>query len=161
MTRRFALAALFVSIAAIATGYGAAFGKNGAPVWAPWLLAVGIPVAIGAIISLGAAKGNRGIGALKFPIALVVLVLALGFGAALALPANESALSKLWLGLPARAAVVIYGVGLLPIIVLPVAYAMTFETLTLSSEDVDRVRAVARQHKSTESAANQLEASAE
>ena len=81
--------------------------------------------------------------------------------AALALPANESALSKLWLGLPARAAVVIYGVGLLPIIVLPVAYAMTFETLTLSSEDVDRVRAVARQHKSTESAANQLEASAE
>ena len=144
MTRRFALAALFVSIAAIATGYGTAFSKNGAPVWAPWLLAAGMPVAIGAIIALGAAKGNRGIGALKFPIAFVVLVLALGFGAALALPANESALSKLWLGLPARAAVVIYGVGLLPIIVLPVAYALTFESLTLSAGDVQRVRALAR-----------------
>ena len=106
----------------------------------------------------GAVRGEQGIGSLRFPFAFVILVLMIGFGAALALPATEGPLSRLWLGLPLRAAFVIYGVGLLPIIVLPVAYAMTFETLTLSSEDVDRVRAVARQHKSTESAANQLEA---
>jgi hypothetical protein len=39
---------------------------------------------------------------------------------------------------------VIYGVGLLPIIVLPVAYALTFETLTLSAEDLEQVRAIGR-----------------
>jgi len=49
--------------------------------------------------------------------------------------------------LPARAAIVIYGVGLLPIVVLPIAYALTFETQTLSAEDVERVRALARENQ--------------
>lgn len=144
MTRRVALTALFISILAIAAGYAAAFSKSGTPTWAPWLLAVGIPIALGAIMIVGAVRGSRGIGPLKFPFAFVVLVLAIGFIAALALPATEGPLSKLWLGLPARAAIVIYGVGLLPIIVLPVAYALTFETLTLSAEDLERVRAIGR-----------------
>ena len=158
MTRRAALIALFTAILAIAVGYASAFSKTGAPVWSAWLLAFGIPVALGAIMILGAVRGDQGIGSLKFPFAFVILVLIVGFGAALALPATEGPLSRLWLGLPLRAAIVVYGVGLLPIIVLPVAYAMTFETLTLSSEDVDRVRAVGREPKSTESAADQLEA---
>jgi hypothetical protein len=144
VTRRVALTALFISILAIAAGYAAAFSKSGTPTWAPWLLAVGIPIALGAIMILGAVRGSRGIGPLKFPFAFVVLVLAIGFVAALALPATEGPLSKLWLGLPTRAAIVIYGVGLLPIIVLPVAYALTFETLTLSAEDLERVRAIGR-----------------
>lgn len=148
VTRRASLVALFVGIAAIAVGYAAAFRTGGAPGWAPWLLAIGIPVALGAIMILGAARGSRGIGPLKFPFAFVVAVLVIGFGAALALPATESALSKLWLGLPARAAIVIYGIGLLPIIVLPVAYALTFETQTLSAEDVEQVRALAREYQS-------------
>jgi hypothetical protein len=149
LTRRIALIALFTSILAIAAGYAAAFSKAGTPMWAPWLLALGIPVALGAIMILGAVRGTRGIGPLKFPFAFVVLILAIGFCAALALPATEGPLSKLWLGLPARAAIVIYGVGLLPIIVLPVAYAMTFETLTLSAEDVERVRAIAIENATT------------
>jgi hypothetical protein len=74
-------------------------------------------------------------------------VLAIGFGAALALPATESQLSRLWLGLPARAAVVIYGIGLLPIVVLPIAYALTFETQTLTAEDVERVRAMGQEYR--------------
>jgi len=155
MTRRFALAALFLSIIAIAGGYAAAFSKGGTPVWAPWLLAVGIPVALGAIMILGAVRGKAGIGPLKFPFAFVILILVIGFGAALAMPATESPLSKLWLGLPTRAAIVIYGIGLLPIIVLPVAYAMTFATLTLSAEDVERVRAMARSTTKEASTAEQ------
>jgi hypothetical protein len=74
-------------------------------------------------------------------------MLVIGFGAALALPATEGPLSRLWLGLPARAAIVIYGVGLLPIFVLPIAYALTFETQTLSAEDVERVRKLARENQ--------------
>lgn len=148
MTRRASLVALFAGIAAIAVGYAAAFKTGGAPGWAPWLLALGIPLALGAIMILGAARGRRGIGPLKFPFAFVVAVLVIGFGAALALPATEGPLSQLWLGLPARAAIVIYGVGLLPIIVLPVAYALTFETQTLSADDVEQVRALARKYQS-------------
>jgi len=115
--------------------------------WAAWLLALGIPVALAAIMILGAARGRRGIGPLKIPFAFVAMVLLIGFGSALALPATEGPLSTLWLGLPARAAIVIYGIGLLPIVVLPIAYALTFETQTLSAEDVERVRALARENK--------------
>ena len=140
VTRRAALVALFISIVAIAVGYAAAFTRSGTPTWAPWLLALAIPVALGAIMILGAARGRTGLGPLKIPLVFVVLVLIIGFCAPLLLPATEGPLSKLWLGLPARAAIVIYGVGLLPIIVLPVAYALTFETQTLSAEDVERVR---------------------
>jgi hypothetical protein len=146
-TRRAALVTLFVGIAAIALGYAAAFGSHGTPSWAPWLLALGIPAALGAIMILGATRGGRGIGPLKIPFAFVILMLVIGFGAALALPATEGPLSKLWLGLPARAAIVIYGVGLLPIFVLPIAYALTFETQTLSAEDVERVRKLARENQ--------------
>ncbi|MGZ3333039.1 MAG: hypothetical protein ACXU9Z_10980 [Gemmatimonadaceae bacterium] len=146
-TRRAALIALFAGIAAIAVGYAAAFGARGTPVWAPWLLALGIPAALCAIMILGAARGDRGVGPLKIPFAFVILMLLIGFGAALALPATEGPLSRLWLGLPARAAIVIYGVGLLPIFVLPIAYALTFETQTLSAEDVERVRKLARENQ--------------
>jgi hypothetical protein len=146
-TRRAALVALFSGMLAIAIGYSGAFLPEGTPAWAPWLLALGIPVALGAIMILGAARGRMGIGPLKYPFAFVVAVLAIGFCAALALPATESPLSELWLGLPARAAIVIYGIGLLPIIVLPVAYALTFETQTLSAEDVERVRELARENR--------------
>jgi hypothetical protein len=146
-TRRTALIALIAGILSIAIGYAAAFLRGGPPDWAPWLLALGIPIALGAIMVLGAARGRMGVGPLKYPFAFVVAVLAIGFCAALALPATESPLSRLWLGLPARAAIVIYGIGLLPIIVLPVAYALTFDTQTLNAEDVARVRELARENK--------------
>src|SRR3982074_920995 len=109
-TRAAALTALCIAILCIAIGYAAAFSQGGTPVWAPWLLALGIPVSLGAIMILGAARGRSGIGPLKRPFLFVVAVLAIGFCAALALPATESPLSKLWLGLPARRAIVIYSI---------------------------------------------------
>jgi hypothetical protein len=146
-TRRAALVALLTGIVAIALGYAGAFFPGGTPAWAPWLLALGIPATLGAIMILGAARGREGIGPLKYPFAFVVAVLAIGFCAALALPATEGPLSRLWLGLPVRAAIVIYGIGLLPIVVLPIAYALTFETQTLNADDLERVRELARENK--------------
>src|SRR6267378_1384863 len=61
-TRTAALLVLCLAILAIAIGYAAAFRQNGAPVWAPWLLALGIPISLGAIMTLGAARGRTGIG---------------------------------------------------------------------------------------------------
>ncbi|HVT05402.1 MAG TPA: hypothetical protein VHL58_18725, partial [Thermoanaerobaculia bacterium] len=116
----------------------------GTPVWAPWLLALGIPSALGGVMVLGAARERGGVGRLAIPFAFVIMTLILGFCLALGLPANEGPGSTLLLGLPLRAAIVIYGIGVMPIIVLPVAYALTFETQTLNSEDVERVKELAR-----------------
>jgi prepilin signal peptidase PulO-like enzyme (type II secretory pathway) len=108
------------------------------------MLALGIPAALGAIMVLGATRGSQGIGALKLPFLFVFVVLAAGFCLALALPANEAAGARLVLGLPIRASIIIYGIGLLPIVVLPVAYAITFDTQTLSESDIQRVRDLAK-----------------
>lgn len=153
MTRRAARVTLVAAVCAIAAGYAAAFKPGGAPSWAPWLLAVGIPAALGGIMALGAARGSAGIGKLKFPFAFVFIVLTAGFCLALGLPANEAPGSALWFGLPTRAAIVVFGIGLLPIVVLPVAYALTFDTQTLSQADIDRVRALAAQWVSNEASA--------
>ena len=152
LTRRLARVTLILALCAIAAGYAAAFTPGGAPEWAPWLLAVGIPAALGGIMALGAARGSAGIGKLKFPFLFVFVVLTSGFCLALGLPANEGVESTLWLGLPVRAAIVIYGIGLLPIVVLPVAYALTFDTQTLSQSDIDRVREVAARTKAEHAA---------
>lgn len=144
ITRTSARMVLIFAISAIAIAYASAFSKGGAPSWAPWLLAIGIPAALGAIMTLGATRGDRGLGSLKLPFLFVFVVLASGFCLALGLPANEATGAQLLLGLPLRAAIVIYGIGLLPIVVLPVAYAITFDTQTLSESDIERVRAMAK-----------------
>ena len=144
-TRRFARAVLFTAILAITAGYASAFQSGGAPGWAPWLLAIGIPAALVAIMILGAARGSHGIGSLKLPFLFVFIVLAGGFCLALALPEAEGKGAYLLLGLPLRAAILVYGVGLLPTFVLPIAYALTFQTQTLSESDIARVKEVAEQ----------------
>lgn len=151
-TKRWARLTLIVATCAIAAGYASAFSRGGTPSWGPWLLALGIPGALGGIMVLGAARERGGVGALGVPFAFVVITLTVGFCLALGLPANESPDSTLWLGLPLRAAVVVYGIGLVPVIVLPVAYALTFGTQTLSAEDVERVRQMGRRRMAEESA---------
>jgi len=144
VTRISARFVLVTAILAIAAGYASAFAKGGAPAWAPWLLAIGIPAALGAIMVLGATRGNKGIGPLKLPFLFVFVVLASGFSLALGLQITEGPGTRLLFGLPLRAAIIIYGIGLLPIVVLPVAYALTFDTQTLSESDIARVREMAR-----------------
>jgi len=131
-------------VVAIAFGYAGAFTRNGPSPWSAWVVAIAVPVSLVAIMILGALRGPNGIGRLKIPFGFVALILIIGFVAAIALPATESPASRLWLGLPLRAAIVIYGIGLLPIVVLPVAYALTFETQTLNAGDVERVRELGR-----------------
>jgi hypothetical protein len=143
-TKRIARLVITAATGAIAIAYGSAFMPNGAPVWAPWLLALGIPGALGGVMVLGAARERGGVGRLAIPFAFVIVTLTAGFCLALGLPANEGPDSTLFLGLPLRAAIVVYGIGLLPIVVLPVAYALTFETQTLNAEDVERVKELGR-----------------
>jgi hypothetical protein len=60
------------------------------------------------------------------------------------MPAESGVDTGLWLGLPPRAAVVLYGIGLIPLLLIPLAYAFTFEEQTLSDGDLERVLAAAR-----------------
>lgn len=141
--KRLALYALFLSIAAIFGAYAWVLLAGAAPEWAPWVIALATAVAMLATMVLGAARAGRrnaGLGGLAGPFLVTFLLVSGGFSLALILPAAGE---PLVLGLPRRAAVVLYGIGLLPLFVLPVAYALTFEEMTLSEEDLERVRGAA------------------
>ena len=103
-------------------------------------MALALPVTMVAMMTFGAVRAGRRVGALALPFALVFLLVAGGFALALWLP-PDTADGVYWLGLPRRAAVIVYGVGLLPLFVLPFAYALTFDALTLDDADLERVRA--------------------
>ncbi|GLC27722.1 hypothetical protein [Roseisolibacter agri] len=141
---RVAVGALFLGTAAIAVAYASAFRDGGAPRWASWAMALGVPLDLVATMVLGAARRGRVPGSTLAAFALVGVMLAGGFALALALPDDLGAAEPLWLGLPRRAAVIVYGVGLLPVIVLPVVYALTFDAQTLRPEDQARVEAAGR-----------------
>jgi fatty acid desaturase len=143
---RAAVLVLAGATALVAVAYASAFGAGGAPRWAGWLLAVAVPAALAATMVLGAARRGRVSGQLLAAFVGVAVLLAAAFALALGLPAGAGggALGEpLLLGLPRRAAVVVYGVGLLPVFVLPVVYALTFDAQTLRAEDLERVRALA------------------
>jgi hypothetical protein len=106
-----------------------------------------VPLALVAVMVLGAARAGRLPGTLGIAFALVGVMLAGGFALTLALPAVPGAAEPLVLGLPRRAAVIVYGVGLLPVFVLPAAYALTFDAQTLRDEDLARVRLMAEQRR--------------
>ena len=144
MTRSLALGALVVSSLLVAVAYVAAIASRGVPSWAPWALMFGTSTIMLATMVLGASRARGGIGKLAIPFGVIFAILIAGFSAALLMPA-ESAATTLWLGLPPRTAVVLYGIGVFPLFLLPIAYALTFETLTLSDTDLARVRAAKEQ----------------
>ena len=139
MNRSLPVGAVGFATLLIAAGYAGAFVPGGA-LWAAWAMVVGISTLLVSLMLLGARRTGGSIRPLVAPLLAVYLILLGGFGAALALP-PESAGAGLWLGLPRRAALVLYGIGLLPLAVLPVAYARTFDSLTLRPEDLERIRA--------------------
>lgn len=141
--RRWALRVLASSILAIAVAYGSAFLSPTVAALGPWLLAAFAPLAMFALMLLGAAPRRGSAQALLWPFLVVYLLVAGGLLLALRLP-PDAATTSLWLGLPPRAAVILFGVGLLPLFLLPIVYAMTFDSLTLTASDVERVRAARR-----------------
>ena len=139
--QRGAIAAIAVAAVAIAAAYASVPLTGGTPRWAPWLFVAGIDVLVVALMTLGVARDGRGVGRLAIPFTLTGIILAGGFGTLLLLPPADPADPTLWLGLPPRAAVVLYVIGFLPVLVLPLAYALTFDELTLSEADLARARA--------------------
>lgn len=158
MTKRLAVAGLFLSTLAIAAAYASSFLPGGAPPWAAWAMALGTSAIMVASMALGAARRGS-VGRLRLPFAGVFLILAGGFAAVMALPA-ETPDAPLYFGLPLRAAIVLLGVGLLPLLFLPLAYALTFDEMTLSEADLERVRSAARELNAPQAAPTAPAASA-
>lgn len=139
MNARTGLFGFFVATVCIAVAYGSAFLPAGTPAWSPWLMAIGTALAMVSAMVFGASRRDRALGPLAWVFGGAFLLIAGGFCLALVLappPGGE----PLWLGLPRRAAILIYGIGLLPVFLLPLAYAMTFDRVTLSDADLARFR---------------------
>lgn len=136
------LAVLITSTLLIAAAYASAFVQGGAP-WGAWSMVIGVVGISLSVIALGAHRQGRPnrIVALALVVTGVSLVAGLALG--LLLPPAGSA-ERIVLGFPMRAAAVIYLAGVLPLFVLPVVYAWTFDALTLRDEDIERVRRVGR-----------------
>ncbi len=133
-----ALLGLAMSVAIAALSLGAAFGSAGPGVWPAIGLAWSTALLLGSLVALAARRGAKGRGLLLGSAALT-LSIGTGLTAAL-LQGVPSTSSSLWGGLPPGAALLIYGVGLLPALVVPVVYALTFDRSTLGPDDLQRLR---------------------
>ncbi len=122
-----ALGAMTASLVVIAGVYLIVIVAGAAPLWAPAAFVLALATLFVATMVLGAGRAGRGLGRLVWPFTFVWLILAAGFGAVLLLRPAAPADPTLWLGLPPRAAVILYGIGILPALVLPLAYALTFD----------------------------------
>jgi hypothetical protein len=135
-----ALSAIFLAALAIAGVYAWALIAGSPPGWAPWILAVAAPLAlIGTAVAAVTRPGSPLRPLMAAALAVTLILMMGGFVLALTLPSEGE---PLLLGLPRRAAIVLYGVGLLPVLVLPVAYALTFDSTVLHAEALDRLRAL-------------------
>lgn len=108
-------------------------GRVGEVVFA--VLAAGFPVALAII---GASRRGR-LGPLGVPLLLLLFILE---GCVVGMLALGGRLDELpWVGgLPLAAAVQLYGMWLLPLPLVALAYALTFDSFTLTEDDLKRLR---------------------
>jgi hypothetical protein len=107
-------------------GYGATWLPGGAPRWVAVCFALATVLQLCAFCLLGAVRRDGRVGS----VAISVAVMGLLVGGALVyaiLAADPGAAEGLVLGIPRRAALVLYGVGVAPLVVLSVVFVRTFD----------------------------------
>ena len=139
--KRIVLSLVVLSFLAVGAGYAGAFLPGGTPVWSPWCLALGTNGALMSLMALGAVRRDRLAPALRWTLPAMFAWCSGAFATALLLPASEGPATPIVLGLPIRAAIVVYAVGVAPLLVLPFVWALTFERETMSDGDLARLRA--------------------
>ena len=138
--RRLALAALAAAAASILLlslvgGAAAAAGLTALAAAFPFVL-----------MALGAIRGGR-LGGAALPIALALALVELAMLGMLAL--RGRVLDGPWLGgLPLAAALQVYGVFLLPLVVIAVGFALTFDRLEVGEDELERLRRLAPRGRS-------------
>ena len=128
-------ALLIAGLAGAGAAYGSAFLAAETPAWAGALLAASAVLAM-----TGAALLGVGASGLAVALGSGGMLLALGMIALWTIPAVDPAEPRLLLGLPPAVAYLLYGLGLLPALIVPLVYAWSFERATLSEENLRRIR---------------------
>lgn len=137
--RRLALAGVVVGLLLIALAYASAWLPGGAPVSAAWAMVAGTALLLSSVMALGGIRRGRSWRRVGAAAAFLFGVLVAGFGAALLLPA-EDVLGPYLLGLPLRAAIILLGIGIVPVLVLPLAFAADFDDTGLDEASLARLR---------------------
>ncbi len=150
--KRLLIRFLAASCGLVAIAYATLFVSVTPPAWAPISLAIGANGVIITLMAIGAVRHDTMPRSLVWTFLGLFLLCAGAFVVALMLPAQEGPGGALLLGLPLRSAIVLYGVGVVPIAILPFAYALTFESSTLSEDDLVRVRAAHASMRASEGA---------
>jgi hypothetical protein len=131
------LSLVFFFLAVVAAGYTGSFFDA---TWAPWCLAIGTCGALMSMMALGAIRRGKIAPVLRWVFAGMFLFCAGCFCVALAIPPNEGAGGSLLFNFPLRSTIVLLGVAIVPILVMPFAWALTFDSSMLSEDDLVRLR---------------------
>lgn len=131
------LGVVFLSFVVIAAGYAGSFFDAG---WSPWCLAIGTCGALTSLMALGAVRRGHITPVLRWVFAGMFVFCTCCFCIPLAMPANEGAGGPLLFGFPLRSTIVLLGVAVVPILVFPFAWALTFDSAMLSEDDLRRLR---------------------
>jgi hypothetical protein len=122
---------ILLALAAPATLLAFCFGGA----WGAWVAAFAGAAFPVALMGLGAARRGR-LGALRWPLLALGLILTGGLAAVLALPDGGPDVA----GLPLATAVLIFVIVPVPLALVGLTYAATFERWGLREEDLDRIR---------------------
>ena len=150
--KRLLIRLLAASCGLVAVAYAAMFASASQTSWAPVVLAIGANGVIMTLMAIGAVRHDTMPRSLVWTFIGLFVLCAGAFVVALLMPVQEGTGGVLLLGLPLRTAIVLYGVGIVPIAILPLAYALTFESSTLSEGDLERVRAAHERMRAGEGA---------
>jgi hypothetical protein len=120
-----------LALAAPATLLAFCFGGA----WGAWVAVIAGAVFPVALMGLGAARCGR-LGVLRWPFLALGLTLAGGLVAVLALPDGGPDVA----GLPLATAILIFVIVPVPLALVGLTYAATFEKWGLREEDLDRIR---------------------
>jgi hypothetical protein len=135
---------LLVGLLLIVSAYALALAEHAL---APWGLALGAACVLAAMLWLGARRAGRLPRTLGVALTIAGVATASGFAWALLAPAPAAG-GPLLLGLPRVTAVMLLLAGAVPLIVLPLAYALAFDREVLDDDTLRRARKL-RDERST------------
>lgn len=136
--RRAGLSLLVLGLFAVGAAYALVLTDRALRA-APWWLALGTTAVLAGMAMMGIARRGRATPMLARAAAVSCVSVAAGLVVPLVLPA-PSAGEPLLLGLPRPTAILLSLVGLLPLVLLPIAYAVAFEREVLTEDDLAALR---------------------
>lgn len=134
------LGVLALGVGLIGVAYLSAWLPAGTRGWGTGAMVVGCALTLAGMLALG-GRGAHAARRLVIGAAILQFVIVLlGLGLPFVLP-PERADAALFLGLPIRAAIEIYGVAVLPAVIFPLLFARDFRRRAIDPATLQRIRA--------------------